>query len=65
LVFNSHENSFSPGIKEVCDDIQNIRKERREKIREDIIYKNINIDLLKLELRDERTVILIRLTLNG
>lgn len=50
---------------EVCDDIQNIRKERRVKIREDILYKNLNMNLLKPQFRNEQTIKLIRWTLDG
>lgn len=50
---------------EVCNDIQRIRKERSERIREDIIYKNLDMRLLKPEFRDEQTIKLIRWALDG
>lgn len=50
---------------EVFEDIQNIRKERGIKIKEDIIYKNLNMKLLKPEFRNEQTIKLIRWALDG
>nr|WP_312578074.1 TetR/AcrR family transcriptional regulator [Sedimentibacter sp.] len=50
---------------EVCGDIQDIRKERKVKLREDIVYKNLNMDLLKPEFRNQQTIKLIRWALDG
>ncbi len=50
---------------EVCDDIQSIRKERGVRIREDVIYKNLDMKLLKPEFRDQQTIKLIRWALDG
>lgn len=50
---------------EVCDDIQKIREERGVRIREDIIYKNSDMRLLKPEFRDEQTIKLIHWALDG
>ncbi len=50
---------------EVFEDIRKIRGERDIKIREDVIYKNSDMRLLKPEFRDEPTIKLIRWALEG
>jgi len=50
---------------EVHDDIQNIRNERGVKIKEDIIYKNLDMKLLKPEFREKQTIKLIHWALDG